>query len=343
MAYSVKNSAVVKVAGLSVAMLLAGCSHDQHYKREVNGNEEYLDAPALSQMNVPQGMILPLESANYAVPQGRAQGAVGKQLDIRPPVQALSLLNGSRAQFQGTTGMLQIANTGSSLWGQTVAALQANKFAIAQQDDARQQLTTDWISWNRQDEDHQYRGRYQVAVVAQGYEQTLMVKPIALEHKGQAVTSNTEIQRYTAQLLNDISAQLNTAETDRLNAAAANRAGSVDVQSGADETGLPNLIVRAPFDVTWQRLPKALPLAGMTISDSNRADGSLQLSYSDLSSSQWAALGAKDPELAEGKYKLQVGDLDNRSSLQFIDPKGHILTQSQNDALVAVLQAAFNK
>ncbi|RXY63872.1 hypothetical protein DD570_30535, partial [Klebsiella pneumoniae] len=33
------------------------------------------------------------------------------------------------------------------------------------------------------------------------------------------------------------------------------------------------------------------------------------------------------------------GDLDNRSSLQFIDPKGHTLTQSQNDALVAVFQA----
>jgi Uncharacterized lipoprotein len=231
MAYSVKNSAVIKVAGLSVAMLLAGCSHDQHYKREVNGNEEYLDAPALSQLNVPQGMILPLESANYSVPPGRSQGAFGKQLDIRPPVQALSLLNGSRAQFQGTTGILQIANTGPSLWGQTVEALRANKFPVAQQDDARQQLTTDWISWNREDEDHQYRGRYQVSVVAQGYEQTLMVKPIALEQKGQPVTSNTEIQRYTAQLLNDISAQLNTAATDRQNAAAASRTGTIDVKA----------------------------------------------------------------------------------------------------------------
>jgi len=27
--------------------------------------------------------------------------------------------------------------------------------------------------------------------------------------------------------------------------------------------------------------------------------------------------------------------------MQFIDPKGHTLTQSQNDALVAVFQAAF--
>ena len=57
----------------------------------------------------------------------------------------------------------------------------------------------------------------------------------------------------------------------------------------------------------------------------------------------WQELGASDPGLASGDYKLQVGDLDNRSSLQFIDPKGHTLTQSQNDALVAVFQAAFSK
>ena len=48
-------------------------------------------------------------------------------------------------------------------------------------------------------------------------------------------------------------------------------------------------------------------------------------------------------KLPNGDYKVQVGDLDNRTSLQFIDPKGHVLTQSQNDALVAVFQAALNK
>ncbi|WP_348253695.1 outer membrane protein assembly factor BamC, partial [Salmonella enterica] len=52
---------------------------------------------------------------------------------------------------------------------------------------------------------------------------------------------------------------------------------------------------------------------------------------------------ASGPGLACGDYKLEVGDLNNRSSLQFIDPKRHTLTQSQNDALVAVFQAAFNK
>ncbi|NJD00874.1 outer membrane protein assembly factor BamC, partial [Candidatus Erwinia dacicola] len=65
--------------------------------------------------------------------------------------------------------------------------------------------------------------------------------------------------------------------------------------------------------------------------------------YKAPSRNTFDEIGAKDPALKNGDYKLQIGDLDNRSSLQFLDPKGHPLTQSQNDALVAVFQAAFSK
>ncbi|MFN6885947.1 outer membrane protein assembly factor BamC, partial [Proteus mirabilis] len=41
--------------------------------------------------------------------------------------------------------------------------------------------------------------------------------------------------------------------------------------------------------------------------------------------------------------KLQVGDLNNRSSLQFISDKGKPLTQSENDQMVAAMKAAFSK
>lgn len=108
------------------------------------------------------------------------------------------------------------------------------------------------------------------------------------------------------------------------------------MQSAADDTGLPMLVVRAPFNLVWQRLPGALEKVGMKVTDSTRSQGSMALTYKPLSDSSWQELGARDPQLVSGDYKLQVGDLDNRSSLQFIDPKGHTLTQSQNDALVAV-------
>lgn len=166
---------------------------------------------------------------------------------------------------------------------------------------------------------------------------------LQLQQQGNDVNSPVQIQRYTAQMLNDISTGMDKMDSAQQNAAASRSSAQIDVQSGADDTGLPTLILRAPFNTVWQRLPEALKRVGMEVSDSNRSQGSLNVSYSAPGESDWDALGAKDPQLPNGDYKLQVGDLDNRSSLQFIDPKGHVLTQSQNDALVAVFQAALSK
>lgn len=342
MAYSVKSSAVARVAGLSVVLLLTACSHDQHYKREINGNLDYLKATGLQDLNTPSGMILPLESGQYQVPAGTIKGATGTQLDIRPPAQPLALLNGSRTQLSGNSAVLIIENSQSDTWDQVVSIVQVQKWGIAQRDDATQQLTTEWINWDRPDEDHQYRGRYQITVDKQSYQTVITVRSLELQQKGVAVTSPEEIQRYSTQLLNTISSGLNAIATARANASG-NLTGSIDVQSGADDTGLPDLIIRAPFNTAWERLPAALLRVGMKVSDKDRSEGSLKVSYSAPGSSTWNALGAKDPGLVNGDYKLQLGDLDNRSSLQFIDPKGHVLTQSQNDALVPVLQAALNK
>lgn len=119
--------------------------------------------------------------------------------------------------------------------------------------------------------------------------------------------------------------------------------GALDVQSGTDDTGLPVVIVRAPYVVVWERLPPALTKLGMTVNDRSRSKGAVEITYKPLSSSDWSALGVTDPGLSSGDYKLQVGDLDNRTSLQFIDAKGKPLAQPQNDALVAAFQAAFSQ
>ncbi|QGU86699.1 outer membrane protein assembly factor BamC [Erwinia sorbitola] len=343
MAYSVQKSTVAKVVGLSLVMLLAACSNDQRYKRQVSGDESYLQAADLSDLRAPAGMILPLQNGDFDIPNVSSKGQVGKQLDIRPPAQTLALMNGTRSQFAGNTGTLLVDSRSGSIWQQVVDVVQAAKFPIADRQDARQTLTTDWVQWNRADEDNQYRGRYQLSVQQQGGQQALTVKLLELQQQDKVVTSPVQIQRYTAQMLNEISAGLDKIETGREDAAASRSPTQIDVQSGADDTGLPNLILRAPFNVVWQRLPATLKRIGMEVTDSNRSQGSLNVTYKEPGSDTFDSLGAKDPELANGDYKLQVGDLDNRSSLQFLDPKGHPLTQSQNDALVAVFQAAFSK
>ncbi|AAM84991.1 lipoprotein [Yersinia pestis biovar Microtus str. 91001] len=345
MAISLQKSTVVKVVGVSLVMLLAACSTDQRYKRQVSGDESYLTAPGLKPLNAPSGMILPVQNGEFDVRTVNSQGAVGKQLDIRPPVQPLTLLSGSRAENATDTSKLLLENSPQNrdLWAQVTRVLQDHNWPIASRQDASQTLTTDWIKWNRADEDVQFEGRYQISVQEQGYQLALVVKSLELQQGGKTITQYSEIQRYNSAMLNAIIEGLDKVRADSESSQASRKVGTLDVQSGSDDTGLPLLIVRAPYAVVWERLPAALEKVGMKVTDRSRPQGTVSVTSKSLSSSSWDALGAKDPELPEGDYKLQVGDLDNRSSLQFIGPKGHTLTQAQNDALVAVFQAAFSQ
>ncbi|NIG62175.1 MAG: outer membrane protein assembly factor BamC [Serratia symbiotica] len=346
MAYLLQKSTVEKVVGLSLCMMLVGCSSDQRYKRQVSGDEAYLDAVPLKALNAPTGMILPAQSGNYEVPSITLKGSVGKQLDIRPPVQPLALLSGSHVQYNGDSCTLLLGNSPQNqhlLWSRLVSMLQAKKITIALRQDAYHNLTTDWVKWNRLDEDSQYQGRYQICLQQQGYQQALVVKSFGLQQQGKTapVSDLSAIQRYNGVMMNTIIEALDK-QDNLASRQSAIRFGELDVQSSADDTALPMLVVRGPYTVVWDRLPSALEKLGMKVGDRNRPQGSVAIIYKTLSRIDWDALGVKEPKLAKGNYKLQVGHLNNCTSLQFIDAKGRPLTQSQNDGLVAAFQSAFS-
>ncbi|PHM50087.1 outer membrane protein assembly factor BamC [Xenorhabdus miraniensis] len=344
MATLLQKSKVMKVAGLSLVVFLAACSSDQRYKRQVSGDESYLETPPLKALNIPAGMILPLQNSEYNVPAVVSTSAVGKNLDIRPPLQALALLTGSRIENSAKSSKLLLENNPeySKLWSQVNNLLTKKGYHISQKDDAAQTLTTDWITWARADENIPYQGRYRISVTQQGYQTALSVSNEGLKLGEKEVTDPVEIQRYTVLMLNELASDLSQ-QQEESSQNSAKDSGALSVQSGSDNTGLPRIIVRAPYNVVWNRLPYTLESVGMQVTDRTRSTGAIAVTYKGLSSSNWKALGVEAPSISEGNYKLQVGDLDNRSSLQFISEKGKPLTQSENDQLVAVLEAVFSK
>lgn len=100
-----------------------------------------------------------------------------------------------------------------------------------------------------------------------------------------------------------------------------------DVQSVVDDIGLLMFVVCVLFNLVWQCLSGVFEKVGMKVIDSMCFQGSMVLIYKLLFDSSWQELGVCDLQLVFGDYKLQVGDFDNCSSLQFIDLKGYILMQ----------------
>lgn len=345
MATLLHKSKIMKVAGLSLVVLLAACSSDQRYKRQVSGDESYLETAGLKNLAIPAGMVLPLQNGEYDIPTPKRTEPVGLALDIRPPTQALNLLSGSRSENNADNSRLLLPNSpeNTTLYEQVSSILKEKGIAIVKSDAGQKELHTDWITWLRADENVPFQTRQRLVIAQSGNVISLTVTNEGLRQGETEMTDPAEVKRYNILMLNELVDGLNRMRNLSENTASSNIQGIIDVQSGSDNAGLPVIIVRAPFDVVWDRLPIALESVGMKMGDRTRSKGSIEVTYKGMSSANWSALSVDRPTVEEADYKLQVGDLNNRSSLQFISDKGKPLTQSQNDQMVAALKAAFSK
>ncbi|MEQ5323978.1 outer membrane protein assembly factor BamC [Proteus sp. fly-1008] len=345
MATLLHKSKIMKVAGLSLVVLLAACSSDQRYKRQVSGDESYLETAGLKNLAIPAGMVLPLQNGEYDIPTPKKTEPVGLALDIRPPTQALNLLSGSRSENNADNSKLFLPSTpeNTTLYEQVTAILKDKGVAIVKSDAGQKEIHTDWITWLRADENVPFQTRQRLVIAQTGNVISLTVTNEGLRQGETDVTDPAEVKRYNILMLNELVDGLNRMRNLSENTATSNLQGIIDVQSGSDNAGLPVIIVRAPFDVVWDRLPIVLESVGMKMGDRTRSKGSVEVTYKGMSSANWSSLGVDRPTVEEADYKLQVGDLNNRSSLQFISDKGKPLTQSQNDQMVAALKAAFSK
>lgn len=345
MATILHKSKAIKLAGLSLVIFLVACTSNQRYKRQVSGDESYLNTPPLKNLTIPQGISLPLQNGEYDIPPANQNGAVGKALDIRPPIQTLSLLSDTHTENSLTASRLFLNNTAenSALWSQINAILQQKMIKVRQKNDPDHSLITDWITWPRGDEDIAIQTRQKIQLNPQNNQIVITVTNEGIKQGEESITDQAEIQRYNILMLNELIDSINKLRSTATSSGAQGRYAIIDVQTGSDSSGLPQIIVRAPYDVVWDRLPSVLESIGMQVGDRSRSTGSITLTFNGMSDSDWQAIGVDNLTMTKGDYILQVGDMNNRSSLQFMAVKGKTLTQKQNDEMVSALKAAFSK
>lgn len=202
-----KRLVMIRTISFLFLILLFACSIEQRDKRVVRGDDEYyLNTPPLKRLNIPQGIILPLQYGTYNINQVSKKSEVRKKLDIRPPIQPLLLLKDSRIEstFNISKLLLDSNYKNNKLWLHINKIIQNQSFPIANRNDVNKILTTDWIKWNRSDKEELCEGRYQIRVLKQGNKIALVVESLGLQQQGKIVTSNIEIQNYNLALLNKL-------------------------------------------------------------------------------------------------------------------------------------------
>ncbi|OTQ72866.1 outer membrane protein assembly factor BamC [Gilliamella apis] len=199
-----KCNAFKKIAILSAfaSIFLVGCSSDQSYKREVEGNDDYLNSPLLKALVIPEGVSVPVEAGDFYVDNNDIEGALGKQLDIRPPTVPIPTIDDAFVIYNNGTVTFN-APISYGIWNNIPNSLAKQNISIITSDNNTIKTGNSIIA--RGDEQQPVDASYIFKRQILGETETItMVLDTLTRGNENLMSQPIEVQRYVVGLFNQI-------------------------------------------------------------------------------------------------------------------------------------------
>jgi outer membrane protein assembly factor BamC len=323
--------------------MMSGCSDSALTRQTAEGDFDYLNAKLSTAWKMPPDAELQ-RYHNYDIPDGKYQGGLGEQVDIRPPQSVLTLIPGVRIdsdknQVTFWTVQPQLAD---EIWHVISQYLEQHQVARSQSRPSL--IDTAWISWSAEDEVAPVKARYRYTRLQQGKKYGIQVSLLDMQQSGSTAEKAIYIQnRYTVIMANAITMQYDRQTQEEAARKSRQMAQQIAVAMGADRSGLPVVIARTPYDNMWQRLPDALTKIGFSVEDRNRSQGTIKVKFSQPDDEVWQALGVAPVSLDNGTYTLLLGDLGNRTSINITGKGDKPVTEEKLKVFSTALAALFHQ
>lgn len=197
--YVVKKTAILTAI---VSLFLVGCGSDQNYKREIDGNEDYLNSPALKPLIVPKGMTIPAEVADFYIYKLDSKGNLGKQVDIRAPVVPIPTVSDSFVIYNN--GVVTFNSPLSAdVWNKIPNTLNNKNIPISSSDNLTIKTGKAFIV--RADETQTAEASFTFKRKIVGDTQTITLSLDSLARGAEDISSQPiEVQRYVVGLFNSL-------------------------------------------------------------------------------------------------------------------------------------------
>lgn len=334
--------------------VLAACSSEAE-KRQANRDFDYTSAVLHPQLKTPVPLHSPAFSQEYRLPVETRQGARAGDVDVRPPEQIMTFVSSSRADNNRDAIILWFSARSLSqhidddLWSWLNNYLATNKIAIARRDEANKVLETGpvAITFDAENADDippapAQHYQFQIKNDPATHRAGLMVKWLRAADE-QPTPTIFEQHHYATRLLNNVSAYADTQNRSQT-AVASNSV--IQLLLGQDGSGSQALIAANSFVNTWQWLLTVLPKAGLPIEQSSQSQGLIVFNYEgDASTSMMQVLTFWEPvkptdglALSSGKYRLQLADRGNETSITLLDDSNKPVLASAVEKLYQRLQ-----
>lgn len=353
-----------KVTPLFLVAAVAACSSPLE-RRQANGGEDYVQAEQVPRLTIPAGLKTPPYNKEYEVPSigPKANSTlVGKNLDIRPPLQVLPMAEGTHVEEGSDNIKIVVESIDNSVELKQEIFTTIDGFLAKQSIPVRNRnfdkgsIETDWIEsreviessmWGS-DKVYLLRQRYRFDVETRPHGRTANIVIHLVEHeefyddKAQEVLlSGEDKQRYTIDMLNSAIAYMSIKREQVIQANRLKQTLGINVDLVTPEDGAAYWSAKAPYKQVWDRLRIVLPEMGFEISDMDSAKGLYFIKFSD-NSGFWSSLWSDDKlSLKEGSYRLllQDGDTPEETKLFIRDAEDKPL---DNDVITSVYQSLSN-
>ena len=346
---------------------LLGCSSPRE-RREANTDFDYLDAKLVTRpFTVPAPLQSPAYSKDFVIPpqaKGSNGAAMGDEVDVRPPVQVLAMVPGSRSETSGNNITLWFTarsvtnNVDNEVWSYLLGYMTRRGISIRDFNTQARTMDTDlfyatenlapWSEVAKKNDEtmvHQsYRFRLQSDPVMHrtGLTAELVQHEAFLEGEDRDDTPLTmfERRRYSAKMLNqivtDYDQQMNRKVSTGNNARMA-------MTLGVDDNGLTAWLVDGTFDQTWQQLLTLLPKLKFEISSTHESKGLIIVKYDEPNSDFWKAQDIEPFGLDSGTYRLQLGEYKGKTSITLFDEDKKPVPTSVVSKMYIGLSKAFSR
>ncbi|MBR9727244.1 outer membrane protein assembly factor BamC [Shewanella intestini] len=300
-------------------------------RRQVNGNDDYTNVQVSPLLTIPAGLSEPNYSKEYDIPKVAAQVAnspVGKQLDIRPPLQVLPMAEGTHVE-EGSDNIKVViesidndVNLKQEIFADVIGYLNKNNINIRNQDTTTGVIETDWIKstevmdsslWGA-DKEYILRQRYKFTVDVKPHGRSGDLKIDLVEHEESfdeeiqdILLTSDDKRRYTIDMLNNAIAYVSVNREKALREARIKRSLGIKLSlvRPTEEQGA-YWLADAKYDNTWDRLRVVLPELGFEIVDMDKSKGLYYVTLDD-SGGFWSSIwGDKDLNLEKGNYRIMI-------------------------------------
>jgi outer membrane protein assembly factor BamC len=354
------------MCGLLGVSLLVGCSSPLE-RKQANKDFDYQDVKLVTRpFVVPTGLHVPEDKSDYKIPAlspVAQKGVLAGDVDVRAPIQVLTVVPGSRAEVDGSNVTLWFTarsvnqRVDNDIWNQLLAFMGRRSIGIADLNIQARTMDTDWFyatesltPWTEQakdDEQMQVHQRYRFTIKSdiERHRTGLMVQLLSHEafvdgDKDDTPVSSFEGRRYAGLLLNqlalDYDRQLRIGEVSKSNGRAA-------MSLGVDDNGLTAWLVDAPFEATWSRLITLLPKLNFEITSKPESKGLIVVDYDEPDADFWKQHDIEPFGLDSGTYRLQLGEYKGKTSITLFDEDKKPVPTSVVSKMFIGLSKAFGR